>query len=97
MGITGAGKSRVSVPFGPFERPYSVNANIQFINCAINKQVAEVGHDLNSCTSNIRHYIFPDKTNRHRRIILVDTLGFDDTYVDDTEILKHISLWLACS
>ena len=30
-----------------------------------------------------------------RRIVLVDTPGFDDTYADDGEILRRIAVWLA--
>ena len=59
--------------------------------------MAEVGHELQSCTSTIRHHIVPGRVDHNRRLILVDTPGFGDTYVDDTEILKQISVWLACS
>ena len=29
------------------------------------------------------------------RLVLLDTPGFDDTFVDDVEILKRIADWLA--
>jgi hypothetical protein len=29
-----------------------------------------------------------------RRVLFIDTPGFDDTSVDDTEILERISEWL---
>ena len=61
------------------------------------RAVVEVGHDLDSCTASIRHVIIPHPTDEGRRIILVDTPGFDDTYTPDVEILKRISLWLARS
>ena len=32
-----------------------------------------------------------------RRLVLVDTPGFDDTFVDDVQILKQIAKWLADS
>lgn len=32
-----------------------------------------------------------------RRLILVDTPGFDDTYIDDAEVLRRIAVWLAVS
>lgn len=32
-----------------------------------------------------------------RRLILVDTPGFDDLFLEDTEILRRISVWLAAS
>ena len=61
------------------------------------EDVLAVGHDLQSSTSSIKHVIIPHPTDGGRRIILVDTPGFDDTYVGDAEILKHIALWLARS
>jgi GTPase Era involved in 16S rRNA processing len=57
----------------------------------------QVGHDLNSCTATIRHIVIPHPDDHSRRIIFVDTPGFDDTYTDDAEILKLISIWLARS
>ena len=59
--------------------------------------MVKVGHELNSCTASIQHVIIPHPTDEGRRIILVDTPGFDDTYTPDVEILKRISLWLARS
>lgn len=32
-----------------------------------------------------------------RRVVIVDTPGFDDTYIDDSEILRRIAVWLATS
>ena len=61
------------------------------------KQAVVVSHDLVSCTSSIQHVITPHPTEPDRRVILVDTPGFDDTYVDDAEILDRIALWLARS
>jgi hypothetical protein len=57
----------------------------------------DVGHDLQSCTSKIEHVIIPHPSDPSRRIVFVDTPGFDDTYVADAEILKHIAVWLAKS
>jgi predicted GTPase len=61
-----------------------------------------VGHDLRSCTSNLQHAFIEDKVgNRQhlkgRRIVIVDTPGFDDTYTEDREILRRIAIWLASS
>ena len=53
-----------------------------------------VGHDLNSCTSDLQ-YAFIDIPNRPDRIVIVDTPGFDDTYTDDADILRRIAVWLA--
>ncbi|KAH7905317.1 hypothetical protein BJ138DRAFT_1017875 [Hygrophoropsis aurantiaca] len=81
MGPTGVGKST-------------------FINTAAGSDSAvTVGHGLESCTAAIQHAIIPhpSKEDPHRRVIFVDTPGFDDTYVDDSEILRRISVWLARS
>lgn len=67
------------------------------INQIAGREAVIVGHDLQSCTSSIQHVIIPHPTDSGRRIILVDTPGFDDTYVDDAEILRRIALWLARS
>jgi hypothetical protein len=61
-----------------------------------------VGHDLKSCTSSLQHaFIGLDFEGRPelkgRRIVIVDTPGFDDTYTEDQEILRRIAVWLASS
>ncbi|KAH7914568.1 P-loop containing nucleoside triphosphate hydrolase protein, partial [Hygrophoropsis aurantiaca] len=68
-----------------------------FVNTATGKQETRVGHDLESCTSNIQHVVVPYPPDPSRRLVFVDTPGFDDTYVDDTEILRRIAVWLARS
>ncbi|KAG2119830.1 P-loop containing nucleoside triphosphate hydrolase protein [Suillus discolor] len=68
-----------------------------FINTACGKEVTAVGHDLKSCTASIQHAICECPSDPSRRVILVDTPGFDDTYVDDSEILRRIAVWLASS
>ncbi|TFK28454.1 hypothetical protein FA15DRAFT_665424 [Coprinopsis marcescibilis] len=81
MGPTGVGKS-------------------SFINAYLGTAVAQVGHELESCTRHIDWYstILPPKScYAGRRLILVDTPGFDDTYADDAEILRRIGVWLAAS
>ena len=67
------------------------------INQLAGKEVVVVGHDIESCTAEIISVIIQHPTEENRRIILVDTPGFDDTYVDDVEILKRIADWLAQS
>jgi len=37
------------------------------------------------------------ETLKGYRVVLLDTPGFDDTYKDDTTILKEIAGWLAQS
>ncbi|KAH7925379.1 hypothetical protein BV22DRAFT_1011392 [Leucogyrophana mollusca] len=68
-----------------------------FINTAAGKSLTKVGHGLESCTVAMQHAIFPYPYNPSRRIVFVDTPGFDDTYQDDAEILRRIAVWLARS
>ena len=59
-----------------------------------------VGHDLSSCTSTLQYAIVDNPSTRKfegRRVIIVDTPGFDDTYEDGVEILRRIADWLASS
>jgi len=65
-----------------------------FINAAAKGNVATVGHHINSCTKDVQYFIVPKLSNSTRRVILVDTPGFDDTYLDDPEILRRIVDWL---
>ncbi|KAG6814070.1 hypothetical protein H0H92_003117 [Tricholoma furcatifolium] len=39
----------------------------------------------------------PHPRDTGRRVVFVDTPGFDDTYIDDSEILRRIAVWLAKS
>jgi len=68
-----------------------------FINALFGKDVTEVGHELKSCTSSLKHVTCALPTDPRRRLVVVDTPGFDDTYEDDAEILRRISVWLAVS
>ncbi|KAF8959524.1 P-loop containing nucleoside triphosphate hydrolase protein [Flammula alnicola] len=83
MGPTGVGKS-------------------SFINSLLgpNDQKLAVGHGLSSCTSDVSPVIITDGHYGQltgRRLVMVDTPGFDDTSLSDTEILRRISVWLAAS
>lgn len=60
--------------------------------------MAPVGKELHSSTANVHHYIVDKHPfDDDRRLILVDTPGFDDTYNDDAEILRRIAFWLGRS
>lgn len=64
----------------------------QFINLISGSELA-VGSGLRSCTSKVETgntFQFLDKM-----VTLVDTPGFDDTTVSDTDILKMISVYLS--
>lgn len=82
MGATGVGKST-------------------FINNFMGTEDAViVGHDLKSCTAQLTPVISFITQPAHlqgKRLVLVDTPGFDDTYTSDSEILRRIAIWLASS
>ncbi|KAG5651162.1 hypothetical protein H0H81_009654 [Sphagnurus paluster] len=81
MGATGVGKS-------------------SFVNALLgegSKEQAKVGHELQSETAHLQHYVIPYPGLPDRRVIVVDTPGFDDTTEDDREILRRIAVWLADS
>ncbi|KAG6820499.1 hypothetical protein H0H93_016306 [Arthromyces matolae] len=68
-----------------------------FINILIGQEVASVGHELQSHTAHIQHFTLTHPDYPNRRIVIIDTPGFDDTSVDDREILRRIAVWLARS
>ena len=55
---------------------------------------------MESCTTDITPVVVEIPNNPFfdgRRLIVVDTPGFDDTNGNDLEILRRIALWLASS
>ncbi|KAF8064973.1 P-loop containing nucleoside triphosphate hydrolase protein [Lyophyllum atratum] len=68
-----------------------------FINTLIGQDVTPVGHDLRSHTAHIEYFAFLHPDFPNRRIVVIDTPGFDDTTVDDREILRRIAIWLTRS
>ncbi|KAF8191299.1 P-loop containing nucleoside triphosphate hydrolase protein [Pholiota molesta] len=98
MGPTGVGKSTF------------INSLLKSVGGT--QPCVEVGHGLQSCTSHLKPIVIPfahgengenlngfTNPNGHNegRLVLVDTPGFDDTYEDDAEILRRISVWLGIS
>ncbi|KAF4565344.1 hypothetical protein EYR36_001914 [Pleurotus pulmonarius] len=65
-----------------------------FINTATNSSEAMVGHNLESCTQEVRAISCPHPESG-RNVVLVDTPGFDDTVRTDTDILSAIANWLS--
>ena len=66
---------------------------VQFINAATGGSV-RVGHELESCTTEIGiiKCHFPEMTGLD--VVFVDTPGFDDTNKTDLEILEMVADWL---
>ena len=81
--------------------------DLQFVNrlaMTDSHDEVPVGGFLHSCTSQLTpialdpgQFTAMHRFGDSRRLVIVDTPGFDDTYVDDVEILTRISDWLATS
>ena len=77
--------------------------SLQYINHVLNNDRLQIDHSVISSTDMCPVVIdpipaipgFPQLAGH--RLILVDTPGFDDTFVDDVVILKRIAKWLAAS
>ena len=69
----------------------------------VGSSVLQVGEDMVSCTKQLESVIAPDVPRNiqaalgERRIVFLDTPGFDDTDVGDDEILIRIAKWLETS
>ena len=63
----------------------------QFVN-QVSGSHLKVGDDLDSCTSTIQES--KEFVLDGRRVMLVDTPGFDDSYKSDTDVLKSIAAFL---
>ncbi|KAG8220499.1 P-loop containing nucleoside triphosphate hydrolase protein [Butyriboletus roseoflavus] len=62
-----------------------------FINTLMGKAEQRTAANLRSDTRDVTPYCISDNG---RRLVLVDTPGFDDTYRPDSEILRLIANWL---
>ncbi|KDR79476.1 hypothetical protein GALMADRAFT_1242279 [Galerina marginata CBS 339.88] len=66
-----------------------------FINTLLKAKKMAVSGDLNSCTNNVDFgYVDALEGYPHYRIALVDTPGFNDTDIENYEILERITAWL---
>jgi GTPase Era involved in 16S rRNA processing len=66
----------------------------QFINLATRQQWAAIGHDLGSCTQDVRAISYPHPNGCGRNVVFVDTPGFDDSERTDYDVLNAIAEWL---
>jgi predicted GTPase len=87
MGATGSGKSSVrQLKIG------LITADItQLVNRICKRDVAEVGHDMESTTQEVESYT---TVVDRQSVTLIDSPGFHDTHLSDSEILKRISSYL---
>ncbi|KAG8758461.1 hypothetical protein FRC14_008150 [Serendipita sp. 396] len=67
-----------------------------FINCVARRGDRGVGHDIESCTAEVALIKVEDPI-QNRKVVLVDTPGFDDTYRSDIDILTDIATFLVKS
>jgi len=74
--------------------PTSTKLVQQFINLAIGKDRATIGHDMNSCTRDVEPVRCTDLDNPGRNVVFLDTPGFDDSKMTDTQVLAAIAHWL---
>ena len=65
---------------------------LQFINLASRSNL-RIGMNLISCTAEVQ--LADQFVLDGRKVILIDTPGFDDTTKSDTDILKMIAAFLA--
>ncbi|KAH7905078.1 hypothetical protein BJ138DRAFT_1106281 [Hygrophoropsis aurantiaca] len=65
-----------------------------FINIAAGQDLATVGHDVTTCTQKITPIVVPQPCDLARRVIFIDTPGFDGTWSGDRETLKGIVDWV---
>ena len=91
MGATGSGKTSVSSIF-PVKMTGNSSRCPQFINLASGSGL-RIGMGLESCTAKVQ--LANQFALDGRPVTLIDTPGFDDTIMSDTDVLKMIAAFLA--
>jgi predicted GTPase len=61
---------------------------------ATQKYDTAVGHTLHSCTKEVQAVTYSRPDGSGRNFVFLDTPGFDDNTMSDTEILVAIAEWL---
>jgi len=67
-----------------------------FLNTALGEDVAAVGHNLTAQTTQLQAFVLRHPKDFNRRIVLVDTPGFNDIQgsADDRDTLRRIGDWM---
>ncbi|OAL42937.1 hypothetical protein IQ07DRAFT_553401 [Pyrenochaeta sp. DS3sAY3a] len=65
-----------------------------FIKLVTRDERIKIGHGLESETSEVKGY---ETCIKGQKIVLVDTPGFNDTFLSDSDVLKMIAEWLESS
>jgi hypothetical protein len=91
MGPAGVGKSSVRTVVLLQLLSKSIG---QFINIATRQTHANLGHDLESCTQDVRAVSCPHRDGSGRHVVLVEIPGFGDTSLSDCDILERTADWL---
>ncbi|KAG1878834.1 hypothetical protein F4604DRAFT_1579727, partial [Suillus subluteus] len=65
----------------------------KFINTAIGEPKTRTSKGMASCTYEVEKFEVPSFPSPHR-IFLVDTPGFDHTYMEESEVFGRIANWI---
>lgn len=99
FGSSGSGKSTVRLVLAWIGSPLKLAIYLslalpkltQFINLASGSSFG-VGHGIQSCTNAVQVTSGFDLDGR--RVVLIDTPGFDDTTLSDSDVLRMIAAFL---
>ncbi|KAF9223438.1 hypothetical protein BS17DRAFT_781854 [Gyrodon lividus] len=91
MGSTGSGKTTVCRLVDFDDAEFAHKGNYQFINLASGSNL-RAGSGLESCTNEVQTSL-PFNVGG-QPVILIDTPGFDDTTLTDTDVLRIIAAYL---
>ena len=66
----------------------------QFINMATQRTAARVTHGLGLGTWTVQAVSCSHPDDYRKKVVFVDTPGFDSTEMDDVDVLAQIARWL---
>ena len=92
IGATGSGKTSVSITSRHSVPELTEISCSQFVNTASGSSL-RAGTGLELCTTEIQ--LSDEFVVDGRKVVLIDTPGFDDVTQSDTDVLKTIAVFLA--